>query len=554
MILASEIKQVQKAGVMESLISDHDIVYVTLRLKKARTKPVFITTRSFKHYNREAFYNDVALAPWSVVDSFGDVEDKLYAFNSLFNEILDQHAPIKTFKVRRRPNPCVTENIRGLMKTRDKWRKRAKKTNDPNVWAVYKNVKREVRNEIRIAEREFINDQIQKDPNSTNNIWKAIRLCIPKKSPSQRVFSKDDKTVADEFNQFFVSVGQNTVDKIKLLANECGFKYNESLTPSQYPSSEQFSFSITDSEEIGRIITSMSSSKAPGIDKIPVRVIKDCLTSILPTITSIVNCSLVTSTFPTAWKISEVIPIPKDGDHEQANNNRLISLLPVLSKICERVAHNQFTSYLLQKERLTKYQSGNKKWHSAETSVIQTTDAILNAMDKKKLTAVVFLDMSKAFDSIDHEILISKLQDVGASASTIEWFRSYLIDRKQVVKIHSATSEPLSVVSGVPQGSILGPLLFSVYVNDLPSVPQKCNSHCYVDDTKLHVSFHLQNKYSAIEDMNEDLLKVQNWCFKNLLLLNPSKTKLMVFGSRQKLAELKDFSLSLLGKSFLPTN
>ena len=136
----------------------------------------------------------------------------------------------------------------------------------------------------------------------------------------------------------------------------------------------------------------------------------------------------------------------------------------------------------------------------------------------------------------------------------IEWFHSYLIDRKQVVKIHSATSEPLSVVSGVPQGSILGPLLFSVYVNDLPSVPQKCNSHCYVDDTKLHVSFHLQNKYSAIEDMNEDLLKVQNWCFKNLLLLNPSKTKLMVFGSRQKLAELKDFSLSLLGKSFLPTN
>ena len=90
----------------------------------------------------------------------------------------------------------------------------------------------------------------------------------------------------------------------------------------------------------------------------------------------------------------------------------------------------------------------------------------------------------------------------------IEWFHSYLIDRKQVVKIHSATSEPLSVVSGVPQGSILGPLLFSVYVNDLPSVPQKCNSHCYVDDTKLHVSFHLQNKYSAIEDMNEDLLKV----------------------------------------------
>lgn len=187
----------------------------------------------------------------------------------------------------------------------------------------------------------------------------------------------------------------------------------------------------------------MSSSKVPGIDKIPVRFIKDCLTPILPTITSIVNSYLVTSTFPTVWKISEVIAIPKDGDHEQPNNNRPISLLPVLSKICERVAHNHFSSYLHQKERLTKYQSVNEEWQSAETSVIQTTDAILNAMDKKKLTAVVFLDMSKAFDSINHEILISKLQDVGASASTLEWFRSYLTDRKQVVKIYSATSEPL---------------------------------------------------------------------------------------------------------------
>ena len=153
---------------MESSISNHDMVYVTFRLKKARTKSILITTRSFKHYNREAFYNDVAFAPWSVVDSFSDVEDNSYAFNSLFNEILDQYAPIKTFKVGGWPNPCVTGNIRGLMKTRDKWRKRAKKTNDPNAWAAYKNFKCEVGNEIRIAERELIKDQIQKNTNNTS--------------------------------------------------------------------------------------------------------------------------------------------------------------------------------------------------------------------------------------------------------------------------------------------------------------------------------------------------------------------------------------------------
>ena len=132
-----------------------------------------------------------------------------------------------------------------------------------------------------------------------------------------------------------------------------------------------------------------------------------------------------------------------------------------MSKVCERAAYNQLTSYLLEKERLTQQQSGNKKWHSTETSVIQTTDAILNAIDKKKLTATVFLDMSKAFDSIDHELLISKLEDVGVSNATLLWFRSYLSNRKQVVKIHSTKSELLPVVSGVPQGSILGPLLLA---------------------------------------------------------------------------------------------
>ena len=137
-ILASDTKQVQKATVMENSIGDHDLVYVTLRLKKARFKPVYITTKSFKHYSPVDFNSDVSLAPWSIVDVFDDVEDKLYAFDVLFNEILDRHAPVKTFKARGKPNPCVTDNIRGLMKTRDNWHKKAKKTNDPLSWTAYR--------------------------------------------------------------------------------------------------------------------------------------------------------------------------------------------------------------------------------------------------------------------------------------------------------------------------------------------------------------------------------------------------------------------------------
>ena len=154
-------------------------------------------------------------------------------------------------------------------------------------------------------------------------------------------------------------------------------------------------------------------------------------------------------------------------------------------------------------------------------SVIETTDTILNAIDKRKLTAVVLLDMSKTFDSVNHEMLILKLQDVGTSSHTLQWFRTYLSNRKQVVRIHSTLSQPLPVSSGVPKGSILGPLLFSIYTNDLALIPQKCSTHSYVEGKKLITSFQLKDNLDAITDLKDDLFKIGKWCSNNLLLLNP---------------------------------
>ena len=157
------------------------------------------------------------------------------------------------------------------------------------------------------------------------------------------------------------------------------------------------------------------------------------------------------------------------------------------------MAYNQFLTYLTAKERLTTKQSGNKKWFSTETSLIHTIEAFLKGIDDKNLTAWVLLDMSKAFDSVDHQILLRKIQRVGASTSGIKWFNSYLTNRYQVVRIHSSVSDPLPVECCVPQGSILGPLLFSIYLNNLPEVPRQRSTECYVDDTKLFVSLNLHD-------------------------------------------------------------
>ena len=168
-------------------------------------------------------------------------------------------------------------------------------------------------------------------------------------------------------------------------------------------------------------------------------------------------------------------------------------------------------------------------WQSTELEWWRdTSDRILTATDQKKTSAVVLLDMSKAFDSVNHDILLKKLQDIGLSPSAILWFKSYLSNRYQAVLINTALSKPLLMRYGVPQGSILGPLLFTAYTNDLSSIPQHCSTDCYVYDTKLLMSFRVQDCEPTMAAMNDDLIKLRNWCFNNRLLLNPDKTKLEV--------------------------
>ena len=198
---------------------------------------------------------------------------------------------------------------------------------------------------------------------------------------------------------------------------------------------------------IRKIVYSFPSNKSPGPDKVSMKVLKDALPYILQPLTDIVNCSLRESSFPSAWKLSEVIPLLKEGDHEIAKNNRPISLLLAASKICERVVLGQFTAYVEQKICLSVHQSGNRKLHSTET-----------------LVAVILLDLSKAFDSIDHALLLKKLQVLGVSNDTLCWFKSYLTGRQQVVRIGLTVSKTCTLNHGVPQSSILGPMLFNIYI------------------------------------------------------------------------------------------
>ena len=562
-IMVSHPDIIYENGVINTTISDHLPVFVRLNLKIPRPPPCYITVRSYANYDPVNFSTDLASkAPelLTIFDEF-DVNTKLSIFNKVFQSTLPDHAPIKTIKVRSRPCPYVTHEIKELMKYRNSLHRTYLNTRRSNDWTNFKETCDLVKATLVSAEQDYIRSEVEDNKNNPSSLWKVIKSRVPSKNRAPQVYNKDPKVLVEEFNHFFTSVGKNTADSASTIASTI----NASMQPDPSllsPNSSvadsttiTFSFQPVSCNEVKRIILTLPSNKSPGFDKVTTKVIRDSLPVILGPLTDIINCSFITSTFPDEWKITEVIPLLKDGDKDQPANNRPLSLLVGASKICEKIALNQFISFLENSNKLTPYQSGNRQSHSTETLNISVNDMILEAMDKKMISALVLLDLSKAFDSINHQLLLQKLNYVGASHSAVSWFRSYLYGRAQSVRIGSTISSRLPITHGVPQGAIFSPILFCIYLSDLPTINRRCHLESYVDDSKLLLSFPVKDIDSAKATIEQDLHRVAKWCSLNDLLINPTKTKLLLVGTRQMTNSLPtDFKLDFLGKQITPSS
>ena len=225
-------------------------------------------------------------------------------------------------------------------------------------------------------------------------------------------------------------------------------------------------------------------------------------------------------------KIAKVVPIFKKDDAEKFSNYRPVSLLPCFSKILERLVFNKCVQYIDIHEILNDKQFGFRPNHSTYTAIIQLVDKITSAVERNETTIGIFLDLSKAFDTIDHDILLYKLEHYGFRGIVLEWFKNYLSNRKQYVSYNSCDSELKDIVCGVPQGSILGPLLFILYVNDITNTSDVLEFILFADDTTILYSH--PNIENQINRINEELKEVSNWFKANKLSVNASKTNYMI--------------------------
>ena len=336
----------------------------------------------------------------------------------------------------------------------------------------------------------------------------------------------DPDIIANMYNDYFINIGKNLATNLN-----GNISYKNYL---KMPSKTTCHLERVTTSDVENIIDKLKNKSSSGYDGISNTILKSIKSVIINPLTLIINQMVETGIFPDVLKISKVIPIYKKGDVSLLSNYRPISLLPTLSKIFERVIYNQLYNYFVDNSLLTEYQFGFRVKHSTELATIRLLDYINKEMDKKHTPVNIYLDLSKAFDTINFEVLLYKMIYYGVVGTPFKLIQNYLINRKQYVKYKTYESNLKSVNTGVPQGSILGPLLLSIYINDLVTVSNKLNYIMYADDTTLYFNVEDFPKDDLCNCVTNELNKIHLWLQNNKLSLNAEKTTCMTFHTRQK--------------------
>lgn len=290
-----------------------------------------------------------------------------------------------------------------------------------------------------------------------------------------------------------------------------------------------------------------------GTDGISLKMLSLCLPYCIAELTFIINQCLEQGYFPKIWKVATIKPLPKNNNPTQLKDLRPISLLSVVSKIAEKSIFFQLSNYCTKNNIIPQWQSGFRKKHSTTTSLTSIIDDIVRATDKGLITTMVLLDYSKAFDSISHELLLAKLSYFGLNNTAISLFKHYLSKRLQKVIIGSSVSDTKEITSGVPQGSILGPLLFNIFTSDLTSGLSHCAVHCYADDTQIYYSYKPSEIKQAVDKINSDLSYLEASSDQHALILNPTKSNVIHYGSHKNVKLVYEYQTKfLLNGNILP--
>jgi len=536
-IYTNDITNIVQSSVIISAVSDHYPVYTKYNTNDNQVNNN-IQIINYRKFTDESLNNFKIAIDELNCDEISLIDDACESFNYLHNYLTDKFEicfPLKQKRVTDRDikKPWITGEILTAVKLKQKLSRKCKKY--PRTYgAEYRRQKNLVARTIKAARETYFQNTLSRDFGDSKKTWNTINKILGKIKPknsncikSENEIINNPKEIATKFNEYFNSIPTTLSNSI---INADNATYEEFL-PNPLP--ESHPFYETTNIEIKSIIEGIKDSNSAGIDCLTTKVIKSNANALTPILKILINKSLSQGKFPEKLKTAKIIPVFKNKDKTEVSNYRPISILPVISKIYERVFYNRLYNYFSYNNLFSESQYGFRSGRSTELALLKFSEDIINSFNNGKNTVATFMDLSKAFDCVNHEILIKKLEYYGVNRICIQWVQSYITDREHYTSWNESNSPTCLLNIGVPQGSILGPLLFLIYINDIVNSSNSLTFVLFADDTTIYSSH--KNIDTAINMMNNELQRVAKWFDANKLSLNVSKTQTMLLSRKKKL-------------------